>query len=159
MLSFTDWLIYENVQIVSVGGESFDFDDEIAGMDHDEVQRQSWDIAKSSPINILRDKDLQAAAIMDGKVVGVLFDSWEKWDDRDAYSFDVIVSPKYQQQGIGKKLIDYAMSTYRWDSEGRDDPLIKAEVVNKNLIPLLARMGFKTWKVEGGITIMIYGQE
>ena len=155
MINFHDWRIVENVEVLGVSDESFDWDEEETGLDYQTLQQQAWDIAKQAPINILRDKNLSAVALLNGQVVGTCFTSW----NQEEYSFDVIVSPKFQQQGIGKKLIDYAMSMFRWDSDGREGAHIKAEVVNKNLIPLLARMGFKTKGVFQGITVMTYGDE
>jgi len=152
MLSFGEWRMCENVEIFSAG-ESFDFPEEEAGIDHETMYRQAWDLAKTAPINVLSDKELQAAAIQNGQVVGALFDSWHQ----DQYSFDVIVSPKFYQQGVGKKLIDFAMSVFRMDSDGRENAHVKAEVVNKNLIPLLTRLGFKPAGQWGGVQIMTYG--
>ena len=155
MISFNDWQIVENVEIVAMGGESFDFDNDT--IDQSDATEQAWAIAKASPIRILSDKELAAVATLDGQVIGAMFNGWSQ----EEYTFDVVVDPKFQQQGIGKKLIDYAMSAFNWDSDGRGDKktpaYIKAEVVNKNLIPLLTRMGFKPKGVYGGITVMYYG--
>jgi len=154
MLKFEDWRLYENVQIAFIGGEPFDFDQDVAGMPYEEAWKQAWALARTAPINILRNKEINSVAILNGKVVGVLYDSWYQ----DEYSFDVIVDPKFQQQGIGKKLIDAAMISFHNDSDGRGDhPHIRAEVVNKNLITLLSRLGFKPAGQEGGITFMTYG--
>jgi len=153
LLSFKGWLIQESagaarIIYVGEGSEDDDEDENIV-----EYQKQAWDIAKSSPINILRDKNLNSVALVGDEVAGALFDAW----NHEEYSFDVVVSPKFQQRGIGKQLIDIAMEAFRMDSDGYDNPHVKAEVANKNLIPLLTRMGFKQTAVSGGITVMMYG--
>lgn len=146
MKSFAYWLA-ENADVIFLDSDDFN-------NDNSKYMDQGWDMARTSPINILRNKDLKAVAVNNDEVVGALYDSWTN----EEYSFDVIVSPKFQQQGIGKKLIDAAMSSFRWDSEGRgENAHIKLEVVNKNLIPILTRIGFKTEKVIGTVTIMTYG--
>lgn len=136
------------VEIIYVGAEDDGDNDENIS----KYQEQAWHIAKSSPINILSDKNLNSVAVINDEVAGALFDAW----NQERYSFDVVVLPKFQQSGIGKKLIDTAMKTFRMDSEGYEDAYIKAEVANKNLIPFLTRVGFKQVVVSGGITVMTF---
>ncbi len=150
-MSFKEWFV-ENIEIVAMGD---DMDNDNDDFDKFQVADAAWKLAKASPIRILSDKDLAAVGLQGEQVIGALFTGWK----REEFSFDVVIDPKFQQQGYGKKLIDYAMSMFRWDSEGRstDTPAyIKAEVVNRNLIPLLTRIGFKLKGVYGGITVMIF---
>ena len=146
-MRFKQWL--ETAQIVNLSGESFDFDDEEG--DRDTLIQQAWALAKQSPINILSNKDLNSAAVINEQVVGVLFIAW----NQNEFSFDVIVSPQFQQQGIGKQLIGVAMSEFRWMSEGIEGAHIKADVVNNFLIPVLQRYGFVIKQQVGGHTIMV----
>jgi GNAT superfamily N-acetyltransferase len=143
----------ENIEIIAMGDDMDDMGD--SDFDKYQVANAAWALAKASPIRILSDKDLAAVGLEGDKVVGALFTGW----NQEEFSFDVVVDPKFQQQGYGKKLIDYAMSMFHWDSDGRsrDTPsYIKAEVVNRNLIPLLTRLGFKLKGVYSGITVMIF---
>jgi GNAT superfamily N-acetyltransferase len=148
-MRFKQW--FEAAQIVNLSGESFDFDDEEG--DRDTLIQQAWELAKQSPIRILRDKELNSAAVMNGQVVGALFTAW----NQNEFSFDVVVAPQFQQQGIGKQLIDVAMGEFRWMSDGIEGAYIKADVVNPHLIPLLQRLGFVMQQQAGGHTIMTYG--
>ena len=101
----------------------------------------------------MRDKELNSAALINGQVAGALFVAWNQYE----FSFDVVVAPQFQQQGISKQLIDVAMSEF--NSIGEPQSYIKADVVNPYLIPVLQRYGFQIKQQGGGHTIMIYGQE
>lgn len=151
-MRFKQWL--EAAQIVNLSGESFDFDDEEEG-DRDTLIQQAWELAKQSSIRILSDKELNSVAVINGQAVGVLFTAW----NQNQFSFDVVVAPQFQQQGIGKQLIGVAMSEFRWMSDGIEGAYIKADVVNKFLIPVLQRYGFVIKRQVGGHTIMIYGED
>ena len=62
---------------------------------------QAWKMARDSSISILSDKDVTLVAVDSaGVVCGALFTSIVG----DVYSFDVIVRPEYQRQGIGRQL-------------------------------------------------------
>ena len=147
-MKFRQW--FEAAQIVWLGGESIDFDDDDGDMST--LIQQSWEIAKQSPIRILSDKELSCAAVINGQTVGALFVGW----NQEEFSFDVVVSPQFQQQGIGKQLIDAAMSEFRnYPMPGAH---IKADVVNDYLVPVLQRYGFQILQQQGGHTIMTYGE-
>lgn len=81
-------------------------------IDMDDLADQAEKIANTSSINILRDKELMTVMINDktGKVVGGLWTSF----DGESYSFDVIVDSKYQNSGLGAKLIDSGMSQFNY---------------------------------------------
>jgi len=64
------------------------------------ILEQAWDIVKTSGINILSDKTLGVVAIVNGKVIGSLFVP----EYGRKFSFDIVVSPEYQHQGIGMEL-------------------------------------------------------
>lgn len=145
MISFRIWL-NEAAKIIYVGGETFDDDN------RDDFTNQAWKLAKNSSIHILSDKDLSSVAIINNVVVGALFVAW----NQEEFSFDVVVDPKFQNQGIGKQLIDAAMSEFNWTEF--PDKYIKADVVNSYLIPVLRRYGFKIQQQIGSHTIMTYGQ-
>lgn len=162
MISFLEWRLVENLQFAWMGGEGLDFPEEEFGIEYDEAVKQAYALVKASGINILRDKELKEVVLSDGKVVGALFDSWDQGEGIDEYSFDVIVHPSMQQQGLGKKLIDSAIHTFRSEDRG-GETRIKAEVVNKFLIPVLQRYGFKALTpqeaggvIPAGVTIMVY---
>lgn len=69
-------------------------------MPDQELLDEAWSIARTSGINILRNQDLHTIAVLNGHAVGALFVS----NSGPNYSFDVVVHPKYQRQGIGFEL-------------------------------------------------------
>ena len=89
-------------------------------------------------------------ALMGGIVAGALFTGWR----REEFSFDVIVSPQFQRQGVATQLIDAAISEFNQGGEAFPDAHIKADVVNPYLVPLLQRRGFVMKQQVGGHTIM-----
>ncbi len=145
MQSFKSFL--EAAKIVYIG-DSMDMDDDDGSQA--ELAQQAWAIAKQSPIRILSDKDLSSVALMGEIVAGALFTGWHQ----EEFSFDVIVLPQFQQQGIATQLIDAALSEFNWASDGRPNAYIKADVVNPYLVPLLQRRGFVMQQQVGGHTIM-----
>lgn len=146
-MKFRQWFD-EAAQLVYVGGDDFDGEE-----DRYTLIDQAWALAKASPVNILSDKELSTVAVVNGSVAGALFTAW----NQEEFSFDVVVDPRFQQQGIGKQLIDSAMSEFNWTDFPNKH--IKADVVNPNLIPLLTRYGFQKRQEGAGHTIMVYGEE
>lgn len=65
-----------------------------------EIIDQAWTLVKPSGINILSQQDLYAVAMIGDRVVGALFTS----SVGPTFSFDIIVHPNYQKQGIGFEL-------------------------------------------------------
>jgi len=114
---------------------------EILYVDEDmdqELLDQAWDLAKNSGINILSDKDLKFIAVVDGIAAGAVFDSITD----DKYSFDTIVHPDYQRLGIGKKLIDEAISEKYNLEEAFPELEFELDVVNPNIKRYLESLGF-----------------
>tara|TARA_B100001778_G_scaffold334952_1_gene349453 strand:- start:500 stop:2074 length:1575 start_codon:yes stop_codon:yes gene_type:complete len=98
--------------------------------DYDE---QSYELARNSSINILSDKEPSMVAVSGDRVVGALFTSVQG----NSYSFDVVVDPSFQRQGIGGRLTDMAMSHYKDMSADMPDLEMNADVVNpvmKNML-------------------------
>lgn len=151
MKTFHEWIelrsFLEAAEIVHIGDSDYMDDDE---NNQDELAQQAWAIAKQSPISILSDKDLNKVALIGEIVAGALFTGWR----REEFSFDVIVLPQYQRQGIATQLIDAAISEFTWNREAVPDAYIKADVVNPYLVPLLQRRGFVMKQQVGGHTIM-----
>lgn len=87
--------------------DSDGFDDE-----HDtyDLADQAEQLSRTSSVNILRDKELDVVMVDDstGKVVGGLWTSF----DGSSFSFDVIIDPKYQNSGLGKRLIRTGMDIF-----------------------------------------------
>ena len=151
MKTFHEWVelrsFLEAAEIVHIGDSDFMDDDD---GNQDELVQRAWEIAKQSPIRILSDKDLSSVALMGGIVAGALFTGWR----REEFSFDVIVSPQFQRQGVATQLIDAAISECNQGGEAFPDAHIKADVVNPYLVPLLQRRGFVMKQQVGGHTIM-----
>ena len=131
----------DRVKIVSVGEDT-----------DSNVYEQAWNLVKDSNINILRNKELTSVATINNKVVASLFTSW---DSNGVFSFDVIVSPKWQRQGIASQLIDDALSEFNMNSEYYDEPKIEVDVVNPNLINHFKKRGFEIINQINNHTIMI----
>ncbi len=105
-------------------------------------------VEKHSGINILRDQEPTIVAVLNGNIVGVL---WESFSG-DEYSFDVAVLPEFRRMGIAKKLIDIALSNYSdYEDMGAK---IKLDVVNPNLESYLKTLGFIVEEKIGGHSIM-----
>ena len=118
---------------------------ELQGMGGDEDNHdhvgQAWDIAKNSGINILSDKDLSNVALHGNKVVGATFASVDQ--PEGAYSWDTVVHPKYQGQGVGSKLLDAGASDFHWMAEGADTPHYDLDIVNPGMVKPLQKRGFQ----------------
>jgi len=99
------------------------------------VNDDPWSLANKVGITILSDKDLFISVVDldENRVIAALFNAYQN----DEYSFDVVVDPNYQGQGIGTELIDIAMQDFRAMPE---DAILKLDVVNKGLIPFLEKV-------------------
>lgn len=118
-----------------VGISYEDYDDDENGYDIDELIRKAEELSRTSSVNILRDKDLYSVLVDDstGNVVGGL---WTSFDGRE-FSFDVIIASKYQQSGLGKKLIDSGMDLFnQYEDAGAE---LNLHVTNPHLPKLLQR--------------------
>jgi GNAT superfamily N-acetyltransferase len=115
-----------------------------------ELTDQADNIAKSSNINILRNKDLKGI-ILDlntNEVAGAL---WIE-NDSDEFSFDIAVDPKHRNKRLSYILIDEALSEYDArnseynDYKNKNLPM-KIDVVNPLLANILkSKYGFKVFK-------------
>jgi GNAT superfamily N-acetyltransferase len=114
------------------------WDDEESYMDEG-AESKAWDLARDSDINILSDKSLKDIEYVGEEVAGALFDSW----DGDVYSFDVVVDPKFQRQGIGTNLTESAINWFNMESEAFEDPKINVDVVSPVMKKILLNKGFK----------------
>lgn len=129
-----------------------DYDDEQeSSIDEYQAEMDAINIAKETGVNILRDKNLK----------GILYDTNEKivvgalWtsDDSDAFSFDIAITPSYQNQGLSSKLITNAIDEYNvqkdiYDDMERDQPFpMEVDVINPILAQtLIKNYGFKIIK-------------
>jgi ribosomal protein S18 acetylase RimI-like enzyme len=139
--------------------ESNEFDDENEDYDDYDEQESSIDeyqaaddalkIAKETGVNILRDKNIK----------GILYDTNEKivvgalWtsDDSDTFSFDIAITPSYQNQGLSSELIRNAIDEYNNQKSMYDEmgePFgMEVDVINPKLVEILKKKyGFKTIK-------------
>jgi len=117
-----------------------------------EMQGSAFQMAKENGVSILSDKEINIVAMFEDEVIGALWTAWS----REEFSFDVVVRKDYQRQGIGKKLVDMAISTFNQDSEAYgDEAIIKADVVNPNMEQMLLKKGFKIEDKYPGHTIMV----
>ena len=113
---------------------------------------QAWEIAQKSSINILRDKDLDTVAVINGKVIGSL---WNSWDSNGGYSMDIVVSPNFQRIGIGSKLIDIGIESFNNDSDAYgDEAHFDLDVVNIEVVKMLKNRGFIVDQEENGHYLM-----
>ena len=105
--------------------------------DPDEYGEQAHDLA-SSKIHVLSDRELRSVIVHDDAVVAVLYDSI----NREDYSFDVVVAPEHQRQGLATFLAKEAIDEYRRlrDDFGEDFKLI-VDVVNPSMRRILERLG------------------
>jgi hypothetical protein len=112
---------------------------------------QADNIAKSSNINILRNKELKGI-ILDlntNEVAGAL---WIE-NDSDEFSFDIAVDPKHRNKRLSYILIDEALSEYNLmndqyiDYSNKKKLPMKIDVVNPLLANILkTKYGFKVFK-------------
>jgi 2'-5' RNA ligase/ribosomal protein S18 acetylase RimI-like enzyme len=109
-----------------------------------------WKIADQAGINILSGKDFKAGLAVGGELVAVLFDEVSG----DCYSFDVAVRPDKQKQGLGAKLMDYAIDEYDSLQEAFDGLKFCLDAVNPHAIRMLKRRGFVETGRERGHTFM-----
>ncbi len=118
--------------------------------DDQEVMDGAWAIAEESGINILSDMELMGAIVPNGEriaeegpnaqdIVGAWFGGAR--DGGDVFSFDIVVDPAYQGNGISKLLFKDAMGA------AQDYPETRLTIVNKRLEGIASRSGFV---IDGG---------
>lgn len=137
MIDFSFRRFLAEARLVYVGGEPSDvYDDEGESPDY---YGDAYKLASVSGINILRNMELEYVALEGQQVVGALWCGRQGED----FSFDVVVDKAFQRRGIGRQLIDAAISTFNSDfRDVSEDARILAHVVNPVLVPLLLSMGF-----------------
>lgn len=127
------------------GGEWYE---EVYG-DQYEMASEAYDVAKKAGINILSDKDLETAYVIDGRVVGALFTGFHS----DEYSFDVAVDPEFQGKGIGKSLTEMGIEGFdQYDMDG--EASISLDVVSPKMEDILSKRGFEVYYEEDGHKLM-----
>jgi hypothetical protein len=126
-----------------------DYDEQESSIDEYQAADDAIKIAKETGVNILRDKNLK----------GILYDTNEKivvgalWtsDGSDTFSFDIAITPKYQNQGLSSELIKNAIEEYKVQKDIYEDmgePFgMEVDVINPKLVEILKnKYGFKTIK-------------
>ncbi len=117
-----------------------------------DLEGDPWVLADSVGVNILRNKEFRVGYQVGGMVVAALFDDS---NDRDEYSFDVVVLPRFQKLGLGKKLLEFALDTYSENKQAYgEDYKMKLDVVSPVMESMLRSRGFKEVGRERGITLM-----
>lgn len=107
-------------------------------------------IERESGIHILSNRELTVLAIQNGKVIGALYEG----TTGRKFTFDVIVDKLERRKGIGAKLIDYGLSSYR--SLPEEYYKLELDVVNPFLIQHLKKRGLKITNKVGDHTIMTF---
>jgi ribosomal protein S18 acetylase RimI-like enzyme len=126
-----------------------DYDEQESSIDEYQAADDALKIAKETGVNILRDKNIK----------GILYDTNEKivvgalWtsDDSDTFSFDIAITPSYQNQGLSSELIRNAIDEYNNQKSMYDEmgePFgMEVDVINPKLVEILkTKYGFKTIK-------------
>jgi len=129
------------------------YEDGYEDVDHSDLANQADQIANSSGIRILRDKELnQTVRDSSGKVVGALYTSIIN----DVFSFDIVVDPNSQGQGIGSQLVESAIlefNNYKFDM--MPNLKMEADVVSPVMKHILDKKGWRVKKRVGKHIIMI----
>jgi len=122
--------------------------------DYDDVDPEDIDdLASKSGINILSDKEINTIVLDDNKIIAGLWVG----SDNEEMSFDIVVDPEYQRQGIAKQLIDYAIGEYDMNQEAYgDDYKLKGDIVNPNMVGYLKSKGFMVDDEIQGHILMTY---
>lgn len=112
----------------------------------------AYKMAKKHDISVLSDKEIFVIVKDGDEVVGGLWTVFMSGE----YSFDVVVRDDYQGQGIGKQLVDIAISDFNNSSDAYEDSIIRADVVNQDvMVPLLLKKGFEIESKSPGHTMMV----
>ncbi len=113
--------------------------DEESDIDEYEASNEAFKIAEETGVNILRDKNLKGILYdtQEKKVVGGLWTS----DNSETYSFDIAITPGYQNQGLSSELIKNAIEEYKSQKdmyEEMGEPFgMEVDVINPKLVQIL----------------------
>lgn len=122
-----------------------------ADVDDQEVCDGAWSIAEESSINILSDMELMGAVIATksyteelGPVANDVVGAWFGGSRGNTFSFDLVVDPAYQRNGIGRMMFEAALAF------ANDYERVELDVVNPHMIGLVKSYGFeneygRTW--------------
>lgn len=133
---------YQNLNYIY--GEEIDPDD----------AEMAYQMAKKHGISVLSDKEIFCIVKDGDEVVGALWTAW----NYDEFSFDVVVREDFQGKGVGKKLVDIAISEYNESNEAYDrgeGTIIRADVINPKMEQLLLKKGFEVESKQPGHTMMV----
>lgn len=111
----------------------------IEDIDIYDAENEASKIAKNGGINILSDKSL-SGILIDSDLIKVIGGVWVSNDD-DTFSFDIAIDKEYQNKGLSKILIEYAISEYEdqksiYDEMGTDLKM-EVDVINPKLAKIL----------------------
>lgn len=150
------WEAYKPINSITIYPDTGEFEEVLDDLqiDYSDFYNEIDNIVANSGINILSDKSLYAVSFnkSDNDIIGVLYVSVIN----DEFSFDIVINPKYQGKGFGKKLIDNAISEYNSLKDAYPDLTIVVDVVNPNLVKHLQKIGFKTINQYSNRSIMKY---
>lgn len=133
LLEATNYYLNQEIEYVSADEDNYDGDDDVY-----ELLDQLPKLEKDSGINILRDKTASVLAVDAGTVVGALYTSFVD----NVYSFDVIVHPDYNNQGIGTELTDTGISEFSMFQDVDTDAEMVLDVVSPKMEAILKKKGF-----------------
>jgi ribosomal protein S18 acetylase RimI-like enzyme len=148
-ISYNDEYGFDYQESNEFDDENEDYDEQESSIDEYQAADDALKIAKETGVNILRDKNIK----------GILYDTNEKivvgalWtsDDSDTFSFDIAITPSYQNQGLSSELIRNAIDEYNNQKSMYDEmgePFgMEVDVINPKLVEILkTKYGFKTIK-------------
>lgn len=126
--------------------------DEFGEPDSD-LSMQAYQLAKQVGIHISSINEINTVAVANNQVVGALFTSLMN----NKFSFDIVVNPTFQRQGIGTELAKIALREFRQLKEDMPELEMYADVVNPSMQNILKDMGFNiTQKIKGDRVLMGY---
>jgi hypothetical protein len=114
--------------------------DEMGDIDP-ELSQQAYDLAKQEDLGITSDREVsRVVRDKDGIVIAALFKSVVDGN----YEFDVVVSKKFQDQGIGSALIEEGIQEFTDDPYYADtETTMKLHVTSEKSMGALDRRGFE----------------
>lgn len=112
-------------------------------IDNGELDSQARDLVKRNNIGVLRGDELTIVALVDGSVIGAMFQAHHHED----MSWTVVVDSNYRGEGIAKQL-------YKMMDIPENVETITAELVSPyTLEPFVKKMGYQYVGINDGIKI------